>query len=62
MLIYFLALITFVVWVALYGLYFRDHIKSWLENRFGKDTPPSSADASTDPIKSLDYSVRPKDD
>lgn len=62
MLIYLLASITLVIWVMLYSLYFRGQIAAWFDNRFGKDKPPVSDNASTEPVEPLNYSLRPKDD
>ncbi|AFV99740.1 hypothetical protein Gbth_043_011 [Gluconobacter thailandicus F149-1 = NBRC 100600] len=50
MLNFFLVLLCIAIWVALYVLYFREHIRTWIENRFGKDTPPK-ADEPPAPIK-----------
>ncbi|MBS1102578.1 hypothetical protein JK202_06040 [Gluconobacter sp. Dm-62] len=62
MLIYFLALITFVIWAALYCLYFREQIATWFANRFGKDKPPHSDETATGPVQPLDYTSHLKNE
>ncbi|GBR69729.1 hypothetical protein [Gluconobacter kanchanaburiensis] len=48
---YFLAFITFVIWAALYSLYFREPIRAWFVNRFEKDTPlPQTDDDTVEPL------------
>jgi len=61
-LIYLIASITLVIWMMLYGLFFREQITAWFANRFGKDKPPISDNASTEPAEPLNYSIRPKDE
>ncbi|MFT8807540.1 hypothetical protein [Gluconobacter sp.] len=57
MLIYLLVAITFVIWVAIYLLYFRQQVMAWIGNRFGKDhaAPP----AENEPEAQLPFSYTP---
>jgi len=57
MLVYFLALLTFIIWVTLYGIYFREQITAWFVNRFEKDRTPPSDDASAQPAEPLNYDL-----
>ena len=50
---YFLAFITFVIWVVLYSLYFREPLKAWFANHFEKDKPLPQTDGDT--IEPLSY-------
>lgn len=62
MLIYLLASITLVIWVMLYSIYFRRQLTAWFANRFEKDKPPVSDNASTEPVEPFSYTLRSKDE
>ncbi|MBS1055386.1 hypothetical protein [Gluconobacter kondonii] len=40
MLIYFLVAVTLGAWGAVYFLYFREPLRDWFGNRFGRDSAP----------------------
>lgn len=56
MLNFFLVLLCIAIWVALYGLYFRQEIRAWFENRYGKDNPPETQE----PPEPLKYPESPR--
>ncbi len=63
MLIYSCVGITFIVWVAIYLLYFREEITAWFNNHFGKDHHEVSAgDEQAESQLPFNYTSSPKDD
>lgn len=62
MLIYSLVGLTFIIWVGIYFLYFRQQLIAWFSNRFGKDRPAPVEDNTPEAHLPFSYTSPPKDD